>query len=85
MIDELLELVIGATTREEMETATRALDRVLRWQRIRVPQWYNDSHWVAYYDIYRYPEPLPPLSLGFLDFWWVDPEAEAALRDAGEI
>ena len=85
VIDELLELVIGATTREEMETATRALDRVLRWQRIRVPQWYNDSHWVAYYDIYRYPEPLPPLSLGFLDFWWVDPAAEAALREAGEI
>lgn len=85
VIDELLELVIRAETREEMETATRALDRVLRWERIRVPQWYNDSHWVAYYDLYRYPEPLPPLSLGFLDFWWVDPEAEAALREAGEI
>ena len=85
VVDELLEVVIGADTREEMETATRALDRVLRWQRIRIPQWYNDSYWVAYYDIYRYPEELPPLSLGFLDFWWVDPEAEAALRAAGEI
>lgn len=85
VVDELVEQVIRADTREEMEIATRALDRVLRWQRIRVPQWYNDSHWVAYYDIYRYPDELPPLSLGFLDFWWVDPEAEAALREAGEI
>ena len=85
VVDELLEVVIGAETREEMETATRALDRVLRAERIRVPQWYNDSHWVAYYDMYRYPDPLPPLSLGFLDFWWVDPAAEAALREAGEI
>jgi len=85
VIDELLELVIRAETREEMEIATRALDRVLRWERIRVPQWFNDSHWVAYYDIYRYPEPLPPNSLGFVDFWWVDPVAEQALRDAGEI
>jgi len=59
------------------------LDRVLRWERFRVPQWYNPNHWVAYYDMYRYPENLPPYSLGFLDFWWIDPEAEAELRDAG--
>ncbi|MEM1272198.1 MAG: extracellular solute-binding protein [Pseudomonadota bacterium] len=85
VIDELLEVVIRAETRDEMETATRALDRVLRWERIRVPQWFNDSHWVAYYDIYRYPDPLPPFALGFIDFWWVDPTAEAALREAGEL
>ena len=48
-----------------------------------MPQWFNNAHWVAYYDIYRYPDPLPPLALGFLDFWWVDAEAEAALREAG--
>ena len=63
--------------------AVSALDRVLRWERFRVPQWYNPNHWVAYYDMYRYPENLPPYSLGFLDFWWIDPDAEAALRDAG--
>ncbi|MBF9031813.1 ABC transporter substrate-binding protein [Rhodobacterales bacterium HKCCE3408] len=84
-IDELIEIVVDAETREEMETAVRALDRVLRWEIIRVPQWFNDSHWVAYYDMYRYPETLPPYSLGFLDFWWVDPEAEQALRDRGAI
>ncbi|MEM9318862.1 MAG: extracellular solute-binding protein [Pseudomonadota bacterium] len=84
-IDELIEVVVSSETREELDVAVRALDRVLRWERIRVPQWFNDSHWVAYYDMYRYPDPLPPFSLGFVDFWWVDPEAEAALRDAGEI
>lgn len=83
VIDELVELVVAAETRDEMETAVRALDRVLRWERIRVPQWYNPNYWVAYYDIYRYPEELPPYSLGFLDFWWVDAEAEQRLRDAG--
>lgn len=85
VIDELLEVVINAETRDEMETAVRALDRVLRWERIRVPQWYNDAHWVAYYDLYRYPEPLPPYALGFIDFWWADPEAEQALRDRGAL
>ncbi len=84
-VDRLLERVIRAETREEMEVATRALDRVLRAYRIRVPQWYNDSAWVAYYNHYRYPEELPPYGIGFLDFWWVDPEAEQALREQGVL
>lgn len=84
-VDRLLETVIRAETREEMEVATRALDRVLRAYRIRVPQWYNDSAWVAYYNHYRYPEELPPYGIGFLDFWWVDPEAEQALREQGVL
>ncbi|WP_284260906.1 extracellular solute-binding protein [Roseicyclus amphidinii] len=84
-IDELLETVIRAETREEMEVATRALDRVLRSLRIRVPQWFSDSSWVAYYNHYRYPETLPPYGIGYLDFWWVDPEAEQALRDQGVL
>lgn len=82
-VDALLELVIRAETEEEMRTAVSAFDRVLRAMKIRVPQWFNDSYWVAYYDMYRYPDELPPYSLGFLDFWWIDPEAEAALREQG--
>ena len=82
-IDVLVEAVVDAETQEDLNTAVHALDRVLRWERFRVPQWYNPNHWVAYYDMYRYPENLPPYSLGFLDFWWIDPDAEAALREAG--
>jgi microcin C transport system substrate-binding protein len=85
VVDELLETVIRAETRDEMETATRALDRVLREYRIRVPQWFNQNAWVAYYNHYRYPEELPPYGIGFLDFWWVDPAAEQALRDQGVL
>ncbi len=84
-VDRLVETVIRAETREEMEVATRALDRVLRAHRFRVPQWFNDSAWVAYYNHYRYPEELPPYGIGYLDFWWVDPEAEAELREQGVL
>jgi microcin C transport system substrate-binding protein len=84
-IDRLVEVVVRAETRDEMEVAVRALDRVLRAYRIRVPQWFNDSDWVAYYNHYRYPEELPPYGIGFLDFWWVDPAAEQALRDQGVL
>lgn len=82
-VDALVEAVVDAETQEDLDAAVHALDRVLRWERFRVPQWYNPNHWVAYYDMYRYPENLPPYSLGFLDFWWIDPDAQAALREAG--
>ena len=82
-VDALVEAVVDAETQDDLNAAVHALDRVLRWERFRVPQWYNPNHWVAYYDMYRYPENLPPYALGFLDFWWIDPDAAAALRDAG--
>ena len=82
-VDALIEAVVDAETQEELTPAVQALDRVLRAHVVRAPQWYNPNHWVAYYDMYRYPETLPPYALGFLDFWWVDPEAEQALRDQG--
>lgn len=82
-VDALIEIVVDAETQEDLTPAVQALDRVLRAHVFRAPQWYNPNHWVAYYDMYRYPETLPPYALGFLDFWWVDPEAEQALRDQG--
>ncbi|WP_233491794.1 extracellular solute-binding protein [Nioella nitratireducens] len=82
-IDSLIETVVNAETQDDLTVAVHALDRVLRWERFRVPQWYNPNHWVAYYDMYRYPETLPPYSLGLIDLWWIDPEAEAALAQAG--
>lgn len=84
-IDALIEKVVASETRDDMVNATRALDRVLRWERMRVPQWYNGNHWVAYYDMYEYPENLPPYSLGFLDFWWYNADKAAALKSAGAL
>ena len=84
-VDRLLEPVIAAETLEELTTATHALDRVLRSLGFWVPQWFKDVHTVAYYDMYRYPEPLPPLALGEMTFWWIDAEAEARLRSSGAL
>ncbi len=84
-VDALVENVIRAETKPEMITAVHALDRVLRWERFRVPQWYNGNHWVAYYDMFEHPEELPPFGLGFLDFWWLNADKEAALKAAGAL
>lgn len=83
--DRLITEVIAATTREEMETRTRALDRVLRREYFWVPQWFKAHHTVAYYDIFGHPEVLPPFSRGELDFWWYDAEKAAAVKAAGAL
>ncbi|NEY89891.1 extracellular solute-binding protein [Tabrizicola oligotrophica] len=84
-VDRLLDLVEAATTREELDVVVQALDRVLRSERIWVPQWYKAVHTVAYYDMYEHPETLPPYGLGELDFWWLNPEKEATLRAVGAL
>lgn len=84
-VDRLVDGVINASTLDELRPATRALDRVLRAHGFWVPRWGNQEHWVAHWDIFGYPETLPPLSLGTLDFWWHDAEAEARLRAAGAL
>lgn len=84
-VDQLLELVEAAKSREELDVVVQALDRVLRAERIWVPQWYKPVHTVAYYDMYEHPAALPPYALGELEFWWANPEKEAALRAAGAL
>lgn len=82
-VDELISAVKAAKTRTELDDATRALDRVLRAQKFWVPQWFRNIHTVAYYDMYRYPDTLPPYTLGTLDFWWFDQPAHDRPKAAG--
>ncbi|MEL7213458.1 MAG: extracellular solute-binding protein [Pseudomonadota bacterium] len=82
-VDALIDHVIKASSQEELETAVSALDRVLRAERFWIPQWYKDAHTIAYYDMYEYPDPLPPYALGHLDFWWYNAEKGEALKAAG--
>lgn len=82
-IDRLITQTIAASTQEDLTAHVRALDRALRQIGFDIPLWYNANNWVAYYDFYRHPETLPPLSVGQLDFWWYDADAAARLRQAG--
>ena len=82
-VDRLIDIVTEAESKEKLNDAVRALDRVLRAERFWVPQWFKDKHTVAYYNMFEFPEPLPPFALGFLDFWWVNPEKEAQLKADG--
>jgi len=76
-VDALIERAIGAKSREELNTAARALDRVLRAGHYWVPHWYKASNNVAYWDKFSRPEQKPRFDRGILDTWWYD-EAKAA-------
>lgn len=84
-VDSLIQTVMAAETREELQVAVRALDRVLRAERFWVPQWFKNKHTVAYYDQYEYPDPLPPYGLGYLDFWWYNADKGEKLKAAGAL
>ena len=84
VVDALIDRVIGAATREEMVTAARALDRVLRSKHIWVPQWSKGSHWIAYWDVFGRPEAKPAYDRGD-DFWWFEPGKLEALQAEGAL
>ncbi|MFW8635400.1 extracellular solute-binding protein [Cribrihabitans pelagius] len=84
-VDTLIGNIVEAKTQEELHANARALDRVLRAKRFQVPAWYLDVNWMAYWDMYRYPENLPPFDTGMLDIWWIDAVREAELKAAGAL
>jgi len=85
LVDRIIDISLNAESPEARDTALRALDRVLRWERIMVPVWYNNSEWVAYWDVYRHPDDFPFLSSGALDWWWYDQTRADELRAEGAL
>jgi microcin C transport system substrate-binding protein len=78
--DALIEIISRAATRDELTTACRALDRVLRSARSMIPAWHNDSAWLAYWDQFGKPErpprfaPTSSFQGVILGTWWFDEE-----------
>jgi len=79
-VDTLIERVIAAKSREELTTASRALDRVLRAGHYWVPHWYKASNSIAYWDRFSRPETKPRYDRGVLDTWWYDKDKAAKLE-----
>ena len=84
VVDALIEQIIGAGSRAEMEVRVQALDRVLRDRMIWVPNWYKGAHWIAYWDVFGRPGIKPPYDRG-IDYWWWDEEKHEALLVEGAL
>lgn len=80
VVDQLIDKVVAATSREEVMYAGRALDRVLRAEHIWVPNWGKASHWIVHWDIFEKPKIKPEYDRGITDTWWVNAEKAKTLR-----
>lgn len=81
-VDALIDKIIFAKDRAELEAASNALDRVLTWNHYMIMQLYTPYERIAYWDRFGHPDPLPPRSIGFPTYWWWDDEKAAAVEAA---
>ncbi|MBN2419953.1 MAG: ABC transporter substrate-binding protein [Deltaproteobacteria bacterium] len=81
IVDDLIEKVIAAKTREDKIAACRALDRVLLWNHYSITLYYDNKEQIAYWDRFGIPE-IPPKWAPFspLNTWWIDMEKDAAVK-----
>ncbi|TDV63396.1 extracellular solute-binding protein [Pseudomonas sp. LP_7_YM] len=71
VVDNLLNQLLAAKNREDQVAATKALDRVLLWQHYMIPNWYLNTHRLAYRNRFAFVT-NPPYTLG-LRAWWLKP------------
>jgi peptide/nickel transport system substrate-binding protein/microcin C transport system substrate-binding protein len=90
-IDHLIEVLGKATTMDELRTAARALDRVVMWSFLSIPQVYLNLEQVSYWNRFGMPAvqakyfaadsyPGGNSAPWPLWTWWIDPDKAAALR-----
>ncbi|NNE80876.1 MAG: ABC transporter substrate-binding protein [Silicimonas sp.] len=85
VVDILGKRIQEVETYDEMAALIRAIDRIMRYDYFVVPVWMLQENWVAYFDMYEYPENLPEFGLGHLDYWWYNAEKAEALKAAGAL
>ena len=83
VVDALIEKALVATSRAELTTICRALDRVLRSGYWWVPMWNKPNFWLAYWDQFSWPAQPPKLSPGVASTWWYDEAKAKAVKAKG--
>ena len=84
VVDALIDKIIQAPDREDLVTATQALDRVLLWNYYVVPHWHIDYFRLAYWDKFGYPSAVPPYGLAVVDTWWANADSDSDMNQDTE-
>lgn len=82
VVDALVEKAVAAQSQAQLDTACRALDRVLRSGRYWIPHWNKASFWIAYWDQFGFPPTKPRFARGAPETWWDDSAKAAKLEQA---
>jgi len=73
VVDALVDKIIASTNRADLIVACRALDRVLLHGDYVVPNWYINTHRIAYWDKFNKPDKLPlyyAVESWVISSWW---------------
>ncbi|MBI1300169.1 MAG: ABC transporter substrate-binding protein [Alphaproteobacteria bacterium] len=70
VIDDMIEGIIRATSREDLVTKTRAMDRVLLWNHYVIPMWHYPKWRIAYWNNIKRPDTLSGISPLISTTWW---------------
>ncbi|MCF8482294.1 MAG: extracellular solute-binding protein [Rhodospirillum sp.] len=76
-VDRLIDQLIASPSREDLVTHVHALDRILQWSFLVIPQFYFGADFIAHWDMFGHP-PTPSQGVQLMT-WWVDPEKAASL------
>lgn len=69
-VDAMIEHIIKAESIDQLQAATRALDRILLWENYTIPQLYHHYWRVAHRHRYNYPENGGLYGPIDLSIWW---------------
>ncbi|KXU38299.1 hypothetical protein AXE65_02250 [Ventosimonas gracilis] len=77
-IDQLVEGLIRADSRQELINQARALDRVLQWGYYVIPNYHTDQWRVAWWNKFGRPKITPLYDIGLMTWWQKSEKAQRA-------
>jgi len=69
-LDSLLTALSASKTREDLEAAAKAIDRVIRANQYLITNWYSGNHRMALWDKFGWPDTKPDYAFPIETTWW---------------
>ncbi len=76
-LDQTIMAMQKARNAAQLHAATKAFDRVFRWQFHAIPLWRQTRKWVAHRNGLNQPEISPKVRFSVIDRWWDSPQKQA--------
>jgi len=70
VVDEIIDLLIQAKSRDDLVTKVRALDRILLWNHYVIPMWHYNKWRIAHSSDIERPDTLSGISPLISQTWW---------------